>query len=218
MELYLSRIVLDVRSTQARRAFRDIYEAHRTVMAAFPDGPVGNPRSEMSVLWRSESGRTPTLLVQSAVRPETAAWAGLSIDTAVKEIGGALDRALTQGRILRFRIRGNPTRKIDTKSLDGARRHGRRVPLRRDPDRVAWLERQLHAAGAALVSVDGKPDLSVQGSGIFKGRRRDRTITVEAVDFSGRLVVEEPDLLRQAVAIGIGPGKAFGMGLLMVAP
>jgi|FLYL01.1.fsa_nt_gi CRISPR system Cascade subunit CasE len=218
MELYLSRIVLDLRSTLARRAIRDVYEAHRAVMSAFPDRPTGTPRSEMSVLWRSETEGSPIFLVQSGLPPDPAAWEELSTDVAVKEIGGLLDGAVIPGRILRFRIRGNPSRKIDTKSVNGVRRHGRRVPLRRDPDRIAWLSRRLAAAGATVVTVDGIPDVSVQGFGLFRGRRNNRTITVEAVDFSGRLVVDDPHSLRQAVVDGIGPGKAFGMGLLMLAP
>ena len=43
-------------------------------------------------------------------------------------------------------------------------------------------------------------------------------MTIEAVRFEGTLIVNDPTVLVSAVRSGIGPGKAFGCGLLSLAP
>ena len=41
---------------------------------------------------------------------------------------------------------------------------------------------------------------------------------MSTVLFDGLLEVTDPGLFRQAIAVGIGPGKAFGCGLMSIAP
>lgn len=47
---------------------------------------------------------------------------------------------------------------------------------------------------------------------------RPHDISIYSVRFDGVLTVTDPDTFRQTVAAGIGPAKAFGFGLLSVAP
>ncbi|GAA1291907.1 type I-E CRISPR-associated protein Cas6/Cse3/CasE [Saccharothrix xinjiangensis] len=44
------------------------------------------------------------------------------------------------------------------------------------------------------------------------------TVTMQAITFEGRLTVTDPDKLRTAMLGGIGPSKAYGCGLLTLAP
>ncbi len=220
MELHLTRIVIDPRDRTSRAVLRDVHHAHRVVMAGFPDVDDGHARERFAVLWRYDRPVPPTLLVQSSVPPDHGALserlAGSRIET--KRIGEILQKAISPGRVLSFRLVANPTRKIDTKSgPEGRRRHGRRVPLRRDPDRLAWLDRRFGASGARPVVTDGVADVRIGASTTFRGRRDGRDVTVEGVDFEGRLVVDDTGRFLEALRSGIGPGKAYGMGLLTVA-
>lgn len=49
-----------------------------------------------------------------------------------------------------------------------------------------------------------------------KAGKRDHNIRFSAVDFSGELLVTNPELFHQALCNGIGHAKAFGCGLLLV--
>lgn len=49
-----------------------------------------------------------------------------------------------------------------------------------------------------------------------KAGKRDHTIRFSTVDFSGELLVTDPELFQQALCNGLGHAKAFGCGLMLV--
>ncbi len=224
--MYLSRLLLNPRSRAVQRDLADCQERHRTIMAAFPPAPAGQAaREAYGVLYRLEVDRRRgliTLLVQSLAAPD---WTRLPSDyllpgtgednPAVKEVG-QIFRSIPAGAVFSFRLRANPTRKIDTKTgPDGHRRHGRRVELVREADQLAWLQRQAQTGGFDLLAV------RLSGLTKEKGRRRGApsSLTVAGLVFEGRLRVTDPQrFLEQALCRGLGPGKAYGCGLLSLAP
>ena len=231
--MYLSRLVLDPRSRQAGRDLGNVYQMHRTVMSAFPQvNEQGGARADLAVLHRldiDQRGSNITLLVQSGEEPD---WSCLpegylfNLDRegqnpATKTLSPSLV-ALSKGQVLRFRLRANPTKRIDTKSgPDGQRRNGRRVDLRTEMQQVAWLSRRADRAGFRLVPVypgSNAPAVRVGASEKLRGRTANRLVTLAGVLFEGLLEVTDPDNLRLAIRQGIGPGKAFGCGLLSLAP
>ncbi len=243
--MYLSRLILNPRSRAVWRDLADCQELHRTVMSGFPDSDDGSSaRARFAVLHRVDTeprtGR-PVLYVQSRVKPDWSrlpegylADVGPEVENpACKSMDRALE-ALAEGMVLRFRLRANPTRKIDTKTgPDGKRRHGRRVELRTEAEQIAWLERKGREAGFALESVrtvSDVPDVIVASRakvGFTKGCRRrpahrgggggDR-LTFASVVMEGHLRVTDPEKFRKALINGIGPAKAYGFGLLSIAP
>ncbi|WP_186779842.1 type I-E CRISPR-associated protein Cas6/Cse3/CasE [Streptomyces salinarius] len=50
------------------------------------------------------------------------------------------------------------------------------------------------------------------------GSRRDKPVTFVTVTFEGRLEVTDPEALRRALTQGIGRARAYGCGLLTLAP
>ncbi|MBI5971367.1 MAG: type I-E CRISPR-associated protein Cas6/Cse3/CasE [Deltaproteobacteria bacterium] len=151
-----------------------------------------------------------------------------------------------KGQRLRFRLAANPTRKIDTKSgPDGKKRHGTRVPVpsmkeieewrannhNEDPrpficsKLLDWLTRKSAASG---FSID-KDSTTVQPGYIYckkpenrqGGSRKDKREDSgrrRSVRYEGILEVSDADNFRDTIIRGIGSGKAFGFGLLSVAP
>lgn len=235
--MFLSRLILDPRSRHVRRDIADCQQMHRTLMSAFVNHPalveargaVGNARAQVQMLYRLEvdTGTNRTVvLVQSLVQPD---WSRLGpgyllTPAQVKDVT-AHYAAIEDGMILAFRLLANPTKKIDTKSgPDGKRRNGRRVELRREEDLLAWLKRKGEGSGFALESVIGRPVLadvrtSLSGSaGLVTGRRDGARLTFGSTLFEGRLRVTDAELFRRALSVGIGSGKAYGFGMLSVAP
>jgi CRISPR system Cascade subunit CasE len=220
--LYLSLLRLNPASAAVQRDLRDPVDLHRTIMRAFGDvlDPEVEARAYFGVLHRLEFDRSRgqiLLYVQSATAPD---WGQLDPGYLHPEDGlrvrpvGEVYAGLRAGRVLRFRLRANPTRKVDTKSgPDGERRNGRRVPLRGMDEQVGWLVRKASEAGFELLQAT----VAATGSGEYvRSHRTGRTF--QGVLFEGKLVVRDVARFRSALAQGIGPAKAFGFGLLSVGP
>lgn len=222
--MFLSRLTLDSRQRAVRRDLGDRYALHRTVMSAFPDAPGG--RAELAVLFRLEADHpAPVLYVQSAVEPDWTALPDGYVQTdwlegaaAAKPMTAAL-ASLEAGRILRFRLHANPRKQVFVK---GGR--GPRVPLGSPADVQAWLDRQASTAGFAVQrNSAGEPDVALRPLDAVVGWQpqaggQRRRITQGAMQFDGRLKVTDIDRFREALAQGIGGGRAFGLGLLSIAP
>jgi CRISPR system Cascade subunit CasE len=89
------------------------------------------------------------------------------------------------------------------------------VPLTKREDLVAWLKRKA-AAGGFTLNLDSLRTLPRGREFFHKDRAANGTHS--AVEFQGELTVTDSAQLRATVADGIGSAKAFGFGLLVLAP
>jgi CRISPR system Cascade subunit CasE len=236
-KLFLSKLILNPRSNQVRRDLSDCQSVHRRILSAFPKvpGEGAKAREHFGVLHRldlskdSEQSRL-ALLVQSNLEPD---WTVLPEDYCL-ETGGEPNpvcklvtqnyAAVQSGMTLRFRLRANPTRRVSSRceSERDPRFYGRRVELYREEDQIAWLGRKAEAHGFRLLAVKVNRDvlnLNTIPESKIKGRRSDteKPVTFGSALFEGRLAVTDADRLREALAQGIGSGKAYGFGLLSIA-
>ena len=221
--MYLSRLLLNPRSREARRDLAGRYDLHRTLTRVFPgaragrDGPNDDRALDHGLLFRAEPEAPggPVVLAQSLDKPD---WDALPAGYARRVDGPKpFCPALERGQRLRFRLEANPTVK---KKRDG-KKNGARVPLVHDrvpeshPEVTAgyldWLERKARDAG---FTVEHVVDAPFQTSG---GRAK-RDLTLFGVRFDGVLAVTDPDVLVVAVRSGVGPAKGLGFGLLSLAP
>jgi CRISPR system Cascade subunit CasE len=197
--MYLSRLLL------TGERFRNPYEIHRAVWSVFPDAP----ELTRDFLFRMEqrSTRQVRILVQSERQPE--------FDTATAQIQAhkPLDLNLPEGVLLRFLLVANPVKTImdEQGRLDSNGNVKKcRVPLINEEAQVVWLKRKLE--GAALV---GNVDIKKQWPLNF--RRRGRLGKIQPYVFKGTLQVNNTSTLKSLMQQGIGPGKAFGCGMLSLA-
>jgi CRISPR system Cascade subunit CasE len=232
--LYLSKLTLHPRSPQARGDLSDCRALHQRILSAFPDMPeISAACQHYGVLYRVEVLNSGTqVLVQSQAVPD---WSRLPSGylrepaTAAKSLD-SLYAAIEIGQPLRFRIKANPTRRInDRNEKQPERWRGKRVELRTEKDQCEWLARKAEAAGFTLVTVRAAlyssavptrseiPDVrATQTAARVTGRREGQRLTFGSVLFEGNLKVTDADAFREALANGIGSGKAFGFGLLSV--
>lgn len=212
-------------------------------MSAFPRvGASSDARARLGVLYRVETAPDTgwnIILVQSHEEPK---WGVLPGSYLIDTCGGVenpdtkqVDTAyasLRSGMILGFRLRANPTKKICAKTgPDGVRRNGKRVELRGDENIVRWLSRKGDQMGFRLQDVhhdDGVSAVRAAQEAKLKGRRtmlnqgdtsgERHSITIATVLFEGILQITDTEKFMQALDEGIGPGKAYGCGLLSVRP
>ncbi len=238
--MYLSRLTLDPRSREARRWLGDCHLLHTVTMRAFPRADDEAARAALGVLFRVEEDRRTgevRVFVQSNVLPEWAIEApGVRIDPPIAL--DALEATIANGRRYRFRLRANPTRRVHRRAAlgpDPARGRlraehedsvGKRVEIRDEAAQLAWLQRKGENAGFRLVRAtlakeeENVPATSADPGGRLRGEKRGlaREIVFGTALFEGELEVTEPAAFREVLSRGIGPGKAFGCGLLSVVP
>lgn len=220
--MYLSRLSLNLRNRDVKKDLAHPYEMHRTIMKAFP---TTLQAGEERVLYRLEPtmhNSPPTLLVQSKLLPM---WANLPSDylldipdqhtTQVKPI--TLDFA--PGQQFVFRLFANPTKRHNNKR-HSTKTHstndtplntlGKRVGLYTPDAQIEWLHRKGQAHGFQIITVIPNRQTEIQDQKF--------TLTLLGVQFEGLLQASDPTRLRQSIINGIGSGKAFGCGLLSLAP
>jgi CRISPR system Cascade subunit CasE len=121
------------------------------------------------------------------------------------------------GWTFRFRLRANPTKKVAPRDAgSGLHAKGKRVDLRNEADQRAWLERkaQQHGFTVGGLHVNDEPRLTSR----FSHQSGSGPIVVAPVLYQGILQVTDAAAFHQTLEEGIGPGKAYGCGLLSVAP
>jgi len=232
--VFLSKLTINVRSREFRRDYVDIHQMHRTIMSAFPAVLDGRPaRQAHGVLWRLEPTRRGfELLVQSCTRPDWSSFVNgyLERPAQVREIDHVL-KVIRPGRKLAFRLVANPTQTINS-GITGQR--GKRFVHRRPDKQIEWLVRQGERHGFVLpLTRDGQPDVAPSPCPTLRGRKapdehklphdqpasqQPHTIVIEPVRYDGHLVITDPEAFQRALLTGIGRAKAYGCGLLSLAP
>ncbi|MFG2651231.1 type I-E CRISPR-associated protein Cas6/Cse3/CasE [Streptomyces sp. NPDC048436] len=210
----LTRITLDPRNAAVRADLADVDSLHKTLMRLVPDHTGPTPRATAGLLFRTEPGPDPTLLVQTAHPPRLTALP-TNYGTARTLDLTPLLNSLTPGHTMRYRITaaptaarsaGNPTRHPVT-----GKRRGKITHLTGD-DAISWWQRRAAGAGLEPVTVSGLPRpfprTQLGASAPYF------TLT----QFDGFARITDPSLLTDALRHGIGRAKSYGAGLLSLAP
>ncbi|MEM8558824.1 MAG: type I-E CRISPR-associated protein Cas6/Cse3/CasE [Bacteroidota bacterium] len=216
------------------------YDLHRTLSKyVFPgpratDQPEGEGDYDLrhGMLFRIESAtRTGVpVLVQSSILPD---WERLPAGYSLLIDGPkSFQPRFAEGQQLRFRVVANPVRRV---RVEG-KKNPRRMPLVHPHAKEGiesgyfdWLERQAKRHGFALVRdtvVDApfrigrkrrlKPIDGTSGKAVESTEKA--RLGLFGVRFDGVLRVNDPEKVLGAIRTGIGPAKAFGFGLLSLAP
>ena len=204
-------------------------------------------RPESGFLFRIDPlmGGGSMILVQSALKPDWGyAFHNADYFLAAPPEIIAYNPTFIKGQRLQFRLLANPTRRLSEKSKEknGApvRKDfiGKRVPVPYEK-LDEWLVKKGADGGFEIQKdEDGNFILVKQSSYVYfskpskkrgdgdnqspkkndrEGDNREKKGKLFAVRFEGILKVTDPEVFFQTLIAGIGPGKAFGFGLLSVA-
>lgn len=215
--MYLTRLTVNPRSPEFRRDTANVHDMHRTVMSAYPEGPsTAGFRRSHGVLWRVDLvGSDYVQYVQSHSDPD---WSCLPPThlirpAEVRSLRPLLD-GISAGRRYAFRLMGNPTRCVRPE-------HGspKRVPHRLPEKQIEWLVGKGEQHGFIVPTTrKAGPDVVATPMPDLSGRRQRQKITIARVRFDGHLIVTDPETFGHTVINGIGRAKAYGCGLLSLAP
>ena len=134
---------------------------------------------------------------------------------------GKQDFCVRSGGLVRFRLRANPTRKVQDGSRNGKRK--RIEPTERDyeswvKDHENWLIHKLGDAADAPVAIENFVTGWAYGWRSKYEPQAKQKMQWWSVLFEGTFRLKDPMALKQLLESGIGPAKAFGFGLLSIAP
>jgi len=203
--LFLSRI--EFRQNDAARFLLDDRERIHAALAAVFDG---DPR----ILWVLEPRQPRSVIAQSHQLPDWTRFrpAHALASTETK----SFEPRVQKNVVYVFRLCANVARTTH----DDTGHHKRRAILD-TTEQLAWLERHLTAAGAESMQRLAFPGGAQRANKTrwtntrrLHGGERLHNVVI----FSGTLRVIDATRFGAALEHGIGPAKAFGYGMLQIAP
>ena len=163
-----------------------------------------------------QAGGGVAILVQSSIKPDwDYAFHNAGFLLTARQVK-AFDPSFAAREQLRFRLVANPTRKKTMNQSDG-RRKGQRFSV--PPDEFyQWLDDKCQRPGRNAEPTGfslAKDSVVIQPGFVHVNRERDGGgQLLRSARYDGVLRVEDPEQLKKTLWRGIGPGKAFGFGLL----
>lgn len=234
---YLTRVWLNPLRTGAQRLLRNPQAMHAAVLGGLPSQPVTE-----RVLWRltTTNPHRAELLVLTGARPswehlvEQAGWPGAEDPQAVvRPYQPLLDR-LDGGQRYALRVRANPvsaTRRPTAPSaaqrqqLAGAARpRGVRVAHRTARHQLDWFTERVTRWGFTLLATTaGDPQLQLTARDQITFTKTDdhgqpRRVTLTTATFDAYVQLADPTAARDALLHGVGHARAYGCGLITLAP
>ncbi len=203
---YLTQILVPY-ELALRHKIRDSYDWHQRVWQAFK----GRDREKRDFLSRvDEADEAYRLLIVSPTPPTKPDWcpADCFKTKAIPE------DFFTTGRF-RFSLLVNPTRKVRGDKDGNRTKNGRRLPVTKREDLIAWLQRKAEKGGFEIGDAESLRTIPKPRSYFQKVGESGVHL---AVEFQGALTVTDLALFRRTFTTGIGSAKAFGFGLLALAP
>lgn len=203
--MILSMGELDLSSPGIRQCLKNAHDMHRTVMKLFAQAETPAARQELGVLYRVQ--RTPRgirLYILSKQAPQRACE-GIALES--KPVDAAV-ASLTTGRQLRFDLLALPSKKLPRP--DG---NSRRVALATPQERLAWLQNmgEKHGFEVLWAREEAAERIAVQR------RKADAAFALQATHFAGMLRIVQAGAFQKAYCAGLGPEKAYGLGMLLLA-
>ncbi|MCW9013273.1 MAG: type I-E CRISPR-associated protein Cas6/Cse3/CasE [Gammaproteobacteria bacterium] len=200
--MYLSKIHL------TGQYAKNSYEYHNGLWKLFSDTP-DRQRDFLYRVEQKQRGRV-ALLVQSCRPLQTVDSESINV-LASK----AWQPVFHQGQCLRFFIHANPVKTIKD-AQQRVNKKGQikscRVPLIDFEEQQQWLIKRLTYA-ARIEELDINPL-----EPLYFRKQKTGAGKIQPVRYQGVLTVIDPEQMKILLETGMGPGKAFGCGMLSLAP
>jgi CRISPR system Cascade subunit CasE len=186
----------------------DSYDWHQRLWHCFP----GEPDRKRDFLTRVDTlERSFRLWILSPSRPTCPRWC-MPDGFCVREIAPSF----LSHRYYAFDLRANPVKCLVQRNEKGERsRHGKRVPLVQPDELRDWIDRK-GQAGGFRIAVDKPLEIGPVAKSHF--RKKEQAACHGGVQFRGLLEVTDPKKFTETYYAGVGSGKGFGFGMLLLAP
>ncbi len=201
--MILSKFRVDIGSPQGRSCVRDCQSMHRSIMRLFHCA-----RQDGNILYRFNPDKMD-VYVLSEQAPDLQ-----DVPKGIRALGQKdmtpWEEGIAEGTRYRFNILVAPTKKVAEEGVKNSRRRYLRAP----EERLAWLQKKADQAGFVLLDAQENADTTIHGK---HPEEEGGSFYSHAVCYQGILEVKDREKFRKAWRQGIGSGKAYGQGMLMLA-
>lgn len=233
--MYLTRFRFNTARTGARRLLTSPQVLHAAVMQSFANTPSLPDGTNPRVLWRLDRNASNQVLlyivspdqpdlthiVEQAGWPTTGSWETFAY-------APFLDK-LKAGDVWTFRLTANPVHSIRTKEGEPTKRTAHITAHHQ----LGWLMKQQERAGFSICEQPKelprpKPDdeyqVAVRDRRSLDFGKKGSThngkgnVQILTVTYEGRLRIDDVDKVRAVLTTGLGKAKAYGCGLMTLAP
>ncbi|MGK5533113.1 type I-E CRISPR-associated protein Cas6/Cse3/CasE [Streptomyces sp. URMC 129] len=233
--MYLTKFRVNVQRQEARRLLSSPHRLHGAVNAAFPQPPEPGGNAAR-LLWRLDrnSPSEVVLFLVSPTRPDLthlvqqAGWpAATDVPGWQTYPYGQFLNSLAVGSTWGFRLTANPVHSIRRKEGEPTKRTAHITPRHQ----ARWLLERQERCGfeilpkpedRRLLPIGDEYQLIVRDYRPMRfakaGGEQPLNVTLTTVTYDGRLRVTDPERLRRTLTAGLGKAKAYGCGLMTLAP
>ncbi|MEJ3745564.1 type I-E CRISPR-associated protein Cas6/Cse3/CasE [Actinomycetes bacterium KLBMP 9797] len=220
--MFLTRFQINPARRNARKLLSSPHAMHAVVRAAFPVAE-DYERVDTRTLWRLDTPTTATvyLYMVSPGRPdlthliEQVGWPTCDQAWVTRDYDGLLE-SLCQGQEWAFRLTANPTHS-GRKTAEA--KETQRFGYLRESEQVQWLINRAEKHGFVVAPQhDGRPNLRLHRRQTQSFKRGMGSVTLVTATYDGILQVTDAEAFRRTLVNGIGHAKAYGCGLLTLAP
>ena len=204
--MYLTKIDLIPQQRGIRQALGDCQQLHRMIMGLFE-----SDRKSSGVIYRVREDRYALAIYLYSNRPVNREHLLPGMHFSGERDLTPWLNAMQQGQIWRFDLLVSPTKKVAQKNGKNSQR---RI-LRTLEERCTWLTRKGEQNGFRLLSCQELEGSQLTGRHVpARGGR----MYLDQYHYQGTLQITDAVQFQNAVREGIGPGKSYGLGMLLLSP
>lgn len=200
--MYLTKIQLDIYNRTVCYALSDCQRMHRMINGLF-----ATDREGAQLQYRVQNtGRSCAVYLYSDMPIDRSRLLPFMTFVGERDLGAWL-ASMTEGRTLSFDLVTMPSKK------ERGEVNSRRRILREADKRSAWLARKAEQNGFVLLDVHELESASLTGK---HEKERGGYMVWDTYHYRGILQITDSERFRKALQTGIGPGKAYGLGMILL--
>lgn len=202
--MYLSRIDLNLSDPRVRNALRDAQQMHRLLTGLF-----NMSRSDNDLLYRCRiiGGHVSVYMYSNTAILRDRILSCMQL-RGERDLSDWVE-GMQEGQIFAFNTLTMPFKKVE----ESNNKNSRRRVLRTIEERYQWFEKKAKQNGFALLNVDESESEKIR---VLHGTEKGGRMTMDTYCYWGMLKITDPVLFRKAICHGIGAGRSYGLGMLLL--
>lgn len=200
--MFLTKAEMVMQSRKTVECLRNCQKMHSLITALF-----SSSRKDQNIIYRMHTAQGMVILYIFSDIPVQNEIDGVRV-CGQRDLSDWL-ASFSEGQILRFDLVACPSKKVHS---EGQKNSRRRV-LRTQGERIAWLDRKAEQGGFSIEQVVEQEQSHDFGT---HTKEKGGAMHLDAYRYQGILRVRDATKFQQTISHGIGPEKAYGMGMMMV--